>query len=99
MNQPRVLLLGAGNIGPTICELLLETGRYRIKIADQDADALARLASRGAAKARSIISSSASRVRPWRIGPSEPMTPASRSKATRGGGSRKRLKGRNLRTG
>jgi saccharopine dehydrogenase-like NADP-dependent oxidoreductase len=40
----RVLLLGAGKIGRMIARFLVDTGDYQVKVADADADALARIA-------------------------------------------------------
>ena len=41
-----VLLLGAGKIGRMIARFLVDSGDYRVKVADADADALRRLADR-----------------------------------------------------
>ncbi len=39
----RILLLGSGKIGRTIATLLLDSGDYQVRVADMDADSLARL--------------------------------------------------------
>ncbi len=45
MNQ--ILLVGAGNIGAMIAELLTDSGSYQVRVADRNAAALAKLGERG----------------------------------------------------
>ena len=56
----RVLLLGAGNIGAAITELLVETGDFDVCVGDRDPQALAALGERTRRRAWSTCTTSAS---------------------------------------